>query len=77
MLPPKAKKRRMTKSRGPKLPPQWNEGFSVSSGIPEYRAYNDNYAQGYIGKLKQNGGLTKYIKETQMRPGGIRPVKLR
>ena len=52
MLPPKVKRRRVTKSRGPKLPPTWDDGFCVSKGIPEYRAYNDNYAQCYIGKLK-------------------------
>lgn len=48
-LPPKVKKRRIIRSRGPKAPPQWNDGFNVSKGIPEYKAYNDVYAQGYIG----------------------------
>ena len=57
------------------MPPTWDEGFAVSRGIPEYKAYNDSYAQGYMGKLKQNGGYNKYIKETALRPGGIRPVK--
>jgi hypothetical protein len=75
MLPPKVKKRRLTKSRGPKPQPQWDDGFAVSRGIPEYKAYNDSYAQGYMGKLKQNGGYNKYMREAALRPGGIRPVK--
>jgi hypothetical protein len=76
MLPPKSqKKRRITKSRGPKLPPTWDEGFSVAKGIPEYRAYNDSHAQGYMGQLKKNGGYTKYIKDVALRPGGIRAIK--
>ena len=45
MLPPKSqKKRRVTKSRAPKQPAQWDDGFSVAKGIPEYKAYNDGHA---------------------------------
>lgn len=44
MLPPKAKKRRITKSRGPKHPPDWDDGFAISKGIPEYKAFNDSHA---------------------------------
>jgi hypothetical protein len=75
MLPPKAKKRRITKSRGPKAPAGWDDGFSVSKGIPDYKAFNDSHAQGYMGQLKKNGGYSKYIKDVALRPGGIRPVK--
>ena len=76
MLPPKSqKKRRITKSRCPKQPPSWDEGFSVAKGIPEYKAYNDSHAQGYMGQLKKNGGYTKYIKDVALRPGGIRAIK--
>jgi len=44
MLPPRARKRRATKSRGPKQPAEWDDGFAISKGIPEYKAYNDAYA---------------------------------
>ena len=51
MLPPKARKRRITKSKGPKPQPAWDDsGYGASgTGIPQYRAYNDAYAQGYMG----------------------------
>ena len=54
--------------------PQWDDGFSKESGIPEYKAYNDSYAQGYIGQLKKNGNYNKYIKEVA-KPGGIKPIR--
>ena len=53
----------------------WDDGFSIAKGIPEYKAYNDSHAQGYMGQLKKNGGYSKYIKDVALRPGGIRPVK--
>lgn len=40
----KTKKRRVIKSRGPKLPPQWDDGVVANKGIPEYYAHNDQYA---------------------------------
>jgi len=44
-LPPKAvRKRKIIKSRGPKNPPEWNDGFSVIKGIPEYHVHQDVYA---------------------------------
>lgn len=57
------------------MPPGWNEDFAVSKGIPEYRAYNDQFAQGYMGQLKKAGHYNKYIRDVALRPGGIRPVK--
>lgn len=55
---------------------EWNDGVT-NSQIPEYRAYNDQYAAGYIGTLKKTGQYNKYIREVAMKPGGIRPVKQR
>ena len=67
MLPPKARKRRLTKSRGPKTQPGWDDSGSTQKfGIPEYRAYNDAYAQGYMGQLKKNGGYNKYIRDVAL-----------
>lgn len=43
---------RIVRSKQPRAPPEWNDGITV--GIPEYRAYNDVHAQGYIGQLKKN-----------------------
>ena len=50
-LPPRTRKnRRVFKSRhGPKPPPSWNDEFTIAKGIPEYKAYNDQFAQGYMG----------------------------
>lgn len=63
---------RLVRSK-PKGPPDWND--RISSGIPEYRAYQDVYAQGYIEQLKKNNKFGKYIREVSLRPGGIRAVK--
>jgi hypothetical protein len=41
-MPPKLRKRRLTKSKGPKPLPGWND--EVTHGIPEYKAYEDEYA---------------------------------
>ena len=73
MLPPKMKKKRFTRSRVGKNPPGWNDG--VQSGIPEYKAYNDEHAQGYILQLKKRHMYNKYMREVALAPGGIRPVK--
>ena len=78
MLPPRSKKRRVL-SKKPGRPQEWNDGFSAqrNQGIPEYRAYNDVYAQGYVGQLKRQGGFNKYINQVAMKPGGIRPIKMK
>ena len=76
LLPPKIKKRRIIRSKGPKAQPEWNDNFSaIGSTIPEYKAYNDVYAAGYMGQLKKHNKYNRYLKEVNLRPGGIRPVK--
>ena len=64
---------RVVRSKQPRAPPEWNDG--ITTGIPEYKAYNDVHAQGYIGQLKKNNQLGRYMREVSLRPGGIRPLK--
>ncbi len=51
MLPPRAQtrgKRRVIRSKGQKPQPEWDDKFVISTGIPEYKAYNnDAYIQAY------------------------------
>jgi hypothetical protein len=42
---------------------EWDDGFAVNSQIPQYFAYQDMYAQGYIGQLKKNGQFRKYLQQ--------------
>ena len=73
-LPPKAtRKRKMLKSKGPRR--EWDDGFSVSKGIPEYKVKHDIYAQSYVQQIKKFGNHNKNYREAAIRPGGLRPVK--
>jgi hypothetical protein len=65
----------MTKSRGPKPPPEWDEGFTRNSQIPEYRAYNDVYAQNYFGHPRKPGNYGKFLDNAK-NIGGIRQKSL-
>ena len=79
-LPPRSGqgvRRRISKVRIPlqqKPSKEWDSSFAVQSKIPEYKAYNDQYAVGYMGMLKKNGKYGKYLKEVA-KPGGLRAVK--
>ena len=42
--------------------------------MPEYRVYEDQYAQGYVGVLKKNKRYKQYLNMIS-RPGGIRPIR--
>jgi hypothetical protein len=42
--------------------------------MPDYRVYQDKYAQGYIGILKKNKKYKQYLNVI-LRPGGIRPQR--
>jgi len=83
-LPPKAKKRKLVKSRPPKVyMPDWNDGFAAlkEQRIPKYNPIVDVNAQGYIGQLKKYHKLGKYVKEVQrdvqLQPGGLRSLKVK
>ena len=44
-LPPRAQtrgKRRVIRSKGHRAQPNWDDNFVISSGIPEYKAYNND-----------------------------------
>lgn len=71
----------MTRSR-PREKPDWNDRFAAPNnlGIPSYNAASDIYAKGYVPGLRKKREESqghRVTRETQMRPGGIRPAKVK
>lgn len=68
---PRTRIKRITKSRGPRLPPEWDDGFARNAQIPEYRAYNDIYTQGYKGPQAKPGTHGRHFENVKS-TGGLR-----